>query len=108
MQGTNARKHAGNNPQLNHAGVWFTISLVPISGSVEALMGIVCRGNPLQGMVHDGEYKVPATFMETPLDSKGCVKAHGNAFDVTPFVGFPGPLPSLATYIQLQPQRSNS
>ena len=60
LQGTNARKHAGNNPQLNHAGVWFTMSLVPvsISGSVEAMMGIVCRGNPLQGMVHDGEYKV--------------------------------------------------
>lgn len=46
--------------------------------------------------------------MESPLDSTGCVKARGSAFDVTPFVGFPGPLPSMATCIQLQPQSSNS
>ena len=72
-------------------------------------MEIVCCGNPLQGMVHDGESKTPARKMhQSPLDSTGCVKARGSAFDVAPFVGFPGPLPSMATYIQLQPQSSNS
>ena len=96
-----------NNPQLNQGLHRFTIII--LYTIYVTPMGIVCCGNPLQGMVHDGESKTPARKMhQSPLDSTGCVKARGSAFDVTPFVGFPGPLPSMATCIQLQPQSSNS